>query len=556
MAIISCHVAMLAIGAARNSPTRDEIGFLAAAISHWRTASFNLYRVNPPLPRMVSAWPAMFAAPTLHWDRYVDAPGNRFEFILGRQCIQENGRRYLHILRIARWSGIVWSVIGAWTVFRWACDLYGPRAALTATTFWCVCPNILGHGQLLTADIPATSMGLVAAHGFWKWTQQMSGRNAIRSGVALGLCLLTKLTWIILIGLWPLFAAVVVWRPSKVSISLVVSQLVLMLAIGLAVLNAGYLFSGTFKRLGDYTFVSDTLAGDESPNGRFTADNRFQGSWMGMLPIPLPRDYVLGVDIQRSELERTRLSYFRGVWRERGWLHYYVYGLSVKVPLGVWAMVLASTICWGHAVLCKHYANSTDLSNDLIVMGPGIALVVLVSSQTGFNEHVRYVFPALPGLYIWASRIVVPAPSVCRACFIGGAIAWCTVSSLAIFPHSMSYFNEAVGGPRNGHKHLLSSNLDWGQDMLFLKQWSDKNPKARPLGCYCLLDNAITPELLAMEAVALPSRRESREEPVQPGWYAISVCRLLDPKESLDVFLGATPVATIGYSINIYRVPE
>ena len=34
----------------------------------------------------------------------------------------------------------------------------------------------------------------------------------------------------------------------------------------------------------------------------------------------------------------------------------------------------------------------------------------------------------------------------------------------------------------NGPAHLLDSNIDWGQDLLYLKDWLDKHPQARPLG--------------------------------------------------------------------------
>jgi hypothetical protein len=44
---------------------------------------------------------------------------------------------------------------------------------------------------------------------------------------------------------------------------------------------------------------------------------------------------------------------------------------------------------------------------------------------------------------------------------------WMLSSSLWIYPHSLSYFNESIGGPLNGPKHLLGSNVDWGQDMQY-----------------------------------------------------------------------------------------
>lgn len=39
-----------------------------------------------------------------------------------------------------------------------------------------------------------------------------------------------------------------------------------------------------------------------------------------------------------------------------------------------------------------------------------------------------------------------------------GCLAWFVASSLWIYPHSLSYFNESIGGPLNGPEHLLGSN--------------------------------------------------------------------------------------------------
>ena len=46
---------------------------------------------------------------------------------------------------------------------------------------------------------------------------------------------------------------------------------------------------------------------------------------------------------------------------------------------------------------------------------------------------------------------------------------WIIASSLSIYPHSLSYFNELVGGPLNGANHLLGSNVDWGQNLHYLQ---------------------------------------------------------------------------------------
>ncbi len=49
-----------------------------------------------------------------------------------------------------------------------------------------------------------------------------------------------------------------------------------------------------------------------------------------------------------------------------------------------------------------------------------------------------------------------------------GAI-WFVVTSLSNYPHDLNYFNEAVGGPRNGPWYLRGSSVDWGQDFRYLR---------------------------------------------------------------------------------------
>ena len=42
---------------------------------------------------------------------------------------------------------------------------------------------------------------------------------------------------------------------------------------------------------------------------------------------------------------------------------------------------------------------------------------------------------------------------------------------MSVYPHFTAFFNRAAGGPANGPRYLLDSNLDWGQDVKKLKAW-------------------------------------------------------------------------------------
>ena len=50
---------------------------------------------------------------------------------------------------------------------------------------------------------------------------------------------------------------------------------------------------------------------------------------------------------------------------------------------------------------------------------------------------------------------------------------WSLWNVFAVHPHYLAYFNELAGGAANGHKVLIDSNLDWGQDLKALKRWMD-----------------------------------------------------------------------------------
>ena len=103
-----------------------------------------------------------------------------------------------------------------------------------------------------------------------------------------------------------------------------------------------------------------------------------------------------------------------------------------------------------------------------------------MSSKPALNAHFRYVLPALPFLFILVSHRVAPLHSARRqrqpakAYIFKIAVIAYMCSSMYTYPHSLSYFNELVGGPTQGRKHLLGSNVDWGQDLRYFKWWLEE----------------------------------------------------------------------------------
>jgi hypothetical protein len=577
-ALLGMQAVLLAYSAYVHSPTLNEPAHLAAGISHWQLGRFDLYKVNPPLVRMVAALPALAAGTTTDWTGFFEAPGARPEFAIGDALIAANGERSFFLCMLARWACIPFSLLGGLVCFLWGRDLYGPRAGLLAASLWCFEPNVLGHGALITSDAAAAALGLAACYTFWRWLRRPTWDGMLLTGTVLGIAELTKTTLILFYPLWPLLWLAYRW-PERGTLRLSDwcregAMLVARMVVALYIVNIGYACEGSLTPLREFHFVSHALNGMEPG----ASGNRFESSWLGRIPVPLPKSYVEGLDTQRRDFEDFgKPSYLRGRWQATGWWYYYLYALAIKVPLGIWGLGI-----WASVGRFVRRPAGVSRRDELVLLFTPLLILAVASSQCGFSDHLRYVLPIFPFAFVWISQIA--APSAVRSFDIGahrgGAragrlalavlLAWGVGSSLRTFPHSLSYFNELAGGPAGGHAHLLGSNIDWGQDLRYLKWWLER--RADQDSVYLAYEGGVAPTAVGITCQTPPSVPDEQAlAGLAPGWYAISIShvrgmpwmrRALDqPGAPLEVrsfagFLKKTPVGRFGYSIYLYHVPD
>jgi len=139
---------------------------------------------------------------------------------------------------------------------------------------------------------------------------------------------------------------------------------------------------------------------------------------------------------------------------------------------------------------------------------------------------------------------------------------WYAFGALKIYPHYLAYFNELIGGPKNGRQYVVDSNLDWGQDLKRLAQFVEKNKI-----------NKIYVDYFGGGSVEyyLKEKYQPWHGDYQPGelpansWLAISATFLSGGQgrpapgfESLTGFYNwlkqYEPIEIIGYSIFVYFI--
>lgn len=567
-AILTLHGCLLFWQAIGDSAAWDEVGHFVAGLDIWQNGDFDMYKVNPPLIRAVALLPVSVCIRKTDYDHNavwsLKGSSLRPEFIAGARMAQSLGRAFFRWLDLARCSCIIISIVTAWVCYKWANDLWQPPSGYLAAALWCFSPTVLGYGHLITPDVGAACAAVVAAFFLRRWIKNPTFVSAVFVGGTLGVAELTKFTNVLLWPIWFLLAITLGKQKttSRTHRSMAnAAHAFIFLLVSLFTLNLGYGFQGSFERLGDYRFVSKMFGGPES-NGAVQGPaprNRFSKTFLANAPMPFPASYIEGIDIQRVDFENHLWSFLNGNWRLGGWWYYYLYAMLLKEPLGVW--VLAFTVLGAMFAFPRVYLSS--ISEELILLIPLISIISFVSSQTGFNHHLRYILPAYPFAFISLARAgrAFGAGHFKLCAITSLALIWSFASSLAVCPHSLCYFNELAGGPRNGHNYLGNSNADWGQDLLYLKAWANKHPEATPL--HVLYDMPLlSPSEVDIRWVSVPPGRswvdsekiDSAQLGPQVGWFAVSVNGLHDREHRYDYFNELSPVGWVGYTMPIYHI--
>ena len=112
---------------------------------------------------------------------------------------------------------------------------------------------------------------------------------------------------------------------------------------------------------------------------------------------------------------------------------------------------------------------------------------------------------------------------------------WLVLGALRVSPHYLAYFNQIAGGPGNGYRCLVDSNLDWGQDLKGLKRYMDRNGITSIKLSYF---GTVNPRQYGIAYEALPSfvplPREAGRTPLRKGVGPLSGATTRGPSASIS----------------------
>ncbi|MBR8831921.1 MAG: hypothetical protein N5P05_002580 [Chroococcopsis gigantea SAG 12.99] len=385
-----------------------------------------------------------------------------------------------NVVFLAKLATIFISTILAIYIFIWSRELYGLPSAFLAIGLYILEPNIIAHSRLVTQDLWGTASVFIAVYYFWKYLQCRTLRNASLSIIFFALAQVSRFTSVYLIPIY-LILGLSFFKPyiskflGKINIyafsrglkKLSLYMIFLIITTTL-IINLGFSFERSFTPLKDYQFTSKTFTKlQENPI-------------LKSLPVPLPYAYLQGLDMGQSKQESgfgSGSSYLLGEigftkGKLHGFLDYYAIAFLFKVPISLQIFIFL-----GLSSLFFYRKELNIWQNESFLLLP-VFIYSLSFSLMNAQLGIRYILMIFPFLIILAARSVLMWHEHRRRykIFVVVLFIYLLLSNLSYFPHYISYFNELVTNRTMSYKVLADSNLDWGQNKIYLQDYMKKHP--------------------------------------------------------------------------------
>lgn len=558
--LLAAQASLLVWLAARHAPALDEPHHISAGVRQWTTGQTHLDIGNPPLVKLIAGLPPVLMGAKREWTVQPT------QFGTGPAFANANGARTVELVFWARCACIPFCTAAGWLCFVWARKLYGDRAGLFATALWCLHPDVLANGARVSGDVAAAACGLWAFYAFWRWRERPGLGRALAFGLALGGAQLAKFVWTSMALSLPLICLVVSASPAGEACRrprwLAVRDAAAMVLAFLPVLNVGYGFRDFMKPVFADKMTRPALRSVVATLDRYTPGDGVR--------LPLPRDYVLGLDAVATDVESAyRVTYHSGA----GSL------LRAMLPLSVLARTPVGVIAFAGLALvwALRGATANPLPRGATAFFAFFVTLGFICAAKGayFN---RYVLPTLPLAAV--SIAVIASDSAWRWAIVRWVVyAGLLASVVEVAPWAANpagFVNLPARLAFDERYVLHPRTADEGQDLLLLEKWLQAHPEARPL--HLAYSGVMDPHVLGIE-YELPPGSASREQVgtwpgakdgPRPGWHAVSKrlvwgergTNIADGRGKpvstaggdFDYFRQLEPVAQIGSSIFVYRL--
>ncbi len=550
----------LAIHAMRgSSATFDEGAHLPAGYTHLALGDHRLNPEQPPLAKLLAAAPLLAVRPVMEADARSWVEARQWGF----------GRSFLYrwndadrLLFLGRLPIVALASCLLVAVFLEARRRFGDAAAAASLGFAALSPDVLAHGALVTTDLAFALFFFLSVAAFTRVVEAATPRRVAAAGLATGAAFATKFSAPILVPVLLLLGllATLDGRPmgsglrgaarpvagTRARLRQVAFLLAAVLIVTPIVVWASYGFRAALSP--DPAVRAALRAELEAPAASLPLRAAVAAANAGIVP----EDYARGLVFVMRHSE-ARSTFLLGEISDRAFPHYFLVTFLLKTPLPLLLLT----------ALAMARIGRLDRREAAFLWLPVLVYAAFTFTR-GLQIGHRHLLPLYPFLFVAAGEAAARLWSWRRPAglaLVASLGCWYASGTLRNHPHHLAYFNEIAGGPANGWRLLVDSNLDWGQDLKRLATWMRENGVTRIKLSYF---GSADPSYYGIDAETLPGYRAphaprvTRE--IRPGdIVAASATNLqgvyLEPEDRalMARLRSLEPIGRVGFSIRVYR---
>ncbi len=555
IALLICHWCLAISSVREKAATCDEVVHLTGGYTYWK---LNDYRINPENGSLPQRW----AAAPLLWGeyRFPSSTGEKWrsskQLEVAMVFLYRSGNDAKTMLLSGRMMIALLSVALGWVVYLWSRRLFGATGATISLILYTFSPTVLAHARLVTSDLAGALFFTLSVGALWSLLHRVDLLTLGGSLLAMSGLFLSKMSAVLVIpiGIIMLVLRLIDKRPVSFAIGkerqierrssrgLIFLAIV---AVHIAVVVL-FIWASHGFRYSMFHTPQSMLDRTSTDWNAMLRDIGFVGPAVAFLREHrlLPEGYLYGF-AHVCKFSLYRLAFLNGVVSDTGWRWFFPYTLLVKTPLALFALLLLGLLGalsrWRPTAKAQTASFGQSFRKALSATAPLWILLIVYwgfSIASHLNIGHRHILPMYPVMFILCGGVGYwfktrwRSPRAVLSVAVLALTAWFVVESFRIYPHYLAYFNQTVGGPTNGYKHLVDSSLDWGQDLPGLKRWLDREnlPGAGKDPVYLSYFGNGDPEYHGIDVnmLACWGKYESKQlvYPLRGGTYCISATML------------------------------
>jgi len=461
IAVIAAAIMLLRVGHTMFmfNNTVDEPFHIGSAVVTYDVGRESSGVEQPPLTRIVAGLPLYLRGVHLpRTEETTTVVPMRTTYLQGTQVLFHSNLSYWHVLITARLIMLIFPLVALLYLYLLAAWIGNESIAAMSVVFFSLDPGFIGHSAWVHADVAACAGYLAATYYGLRWLMLGGLGRAAVMGIGVSAAIAAKFSCIFVV---PAIVLLMIVQPllaykSELPKTLrayfrrwpPVRQMAAAAVVAFVTLWGTYFFN--VDRMSNQTMFTDARSAFlHIPLRVRNAD------------VPMP-SFELGMMKLIAHSKGNR-GYLNGRFSDIGWWYYFPEALALKEPIALLAGLLAA----GLLLFMPAYRGDW-WRIAAILIPPAVLLAAAMTSRIDIG--IRHVLPVLPFLYLFVC-IQLTRAGVKGMAFLAVLIATAIIESAWIAPDYLEFYNLIAGGPGQGAKYLIDSNIDFGQDIARLAEW-------------------------------------------------------------------------------------